>query len=162
LVVGDATGHGIRSAAIMGQFLTAVRTLAALDLPPEQVLTHLDNLAQSFGDSYLATCIYAVYDPVARCITVANAGSLPPVLLRASGRADPLEIPVGAPIGVGGIAFETVEITVADDDILVLFTDGLVETRGQDIEAGLATLCGNLVNAGLSLNARCDHLLKAL
>ncbi|MEO5876334.1 MAG: SpoIIE family protein phosphatase [Streptosporangiaceae bacterium] len=161
-VVGDVMGHGLSSAAIMGQLRTAVQTLAALDLPPDQVLRHLDDLAQGLGDTYLATCVYVVYDPVARRCTIANAGHLPPVLVHADGQNELLQVPEGVPIGVGGIAFESVEISVADGDRLVLCTDGLVEVRGEDITAGLATLRANLAVPGLSLDAQCEVLLRVL
>jgi GAF domain-containing protein len=161
-VVGDVMGHGLRSAAIMGQLRTAVQTLAALDLPPDQVLRHLDDLAQGLGDTHLATCVYVVYDPVARRCTIANAGHLPPVLVHADGSTELLNIPEGVPIGVGGVAFESVEIAVVDGDRLVLCTDGLVEVRGQDIMAGLSTLRENLATPGLTLDAQCEVLLRAL
>ncbi|MEV5413042.1 SpoIIE family protein phosphatase [Thermopolyspora sp. NPDC052614] len=163
-VVGDVMGHGVRSAAIMGQFRTAVRTLAALDLPPDQVLRHLDDLAQGFDDGYVTTCLYVVYDPVARRVTVANAGHLPPLLTRTgTGEIRPLEVPDGPPIGVGDGVFATIETGVADDDVLVLFTDGLVESRTEDIDVGLARLHRDLAaSAGLPLRARCDHLVGTL
>jgi hypothetical protein len=66
LVVGDVMGHGLHSAAAMGRFRTAMQTLAALDLTPGQLPRHLDNLAQKPGDNHLATCLYAVYDPINR------------------------------------------------------------------------------------------------
>jgi GAF domain-containing protein len=164
LVVGDVMGHGVRSAAIMGQFRTAVRTLAALDLPPDQVLRQLDALAQDFGEGYVATCVYAVYDPVARRVAVANAGHLPPVLLRpGTGETHPLEVPEGPPIGVGDGVFATAEIPVADDDVLVLYTDGLVESRTEDIDVGLARLHADLAaSADLPLEDRCDRLVRDL
>ena len=81
LVVGDVMGHGVHSAATMGQLRTAVRTLAALDPPPAQVLRHLDQLFEDtvgqYGEQYLATCVYCVYDPVARRCAIANAGHVP-------------------------------------------------------------------------------------
>jgi anti-sigma regulatory factor (Ser/Thr protein kinase) len=163
LVVGDVMGHGIRSAAIMGHLRTAVQTLAALDLPPEQVLRHLDDLAQRLDDDHLATCIYAVYDPVARSCVIANAGHIPPVLVHADGQAELLaRLPTGAPIGVGGVAFEPVEVKAADDDLLVLCTDGLIEMRGQDIGSGLAALCENLAAPGVTPDGLCDILMRTL
>jgi anti-sigma regulatory factor (Ser/Thr protein kinase) len=163
LVVGDVMGHGIRSAAIMGHLRVAVQTLAALDLPPEQVLRHLDDLAQRLDDDHLATCIYAVYDPVARTCVIANAGHIPPVLVHADGQAELLSyLPTGAPIGVGGVAFEPVEVKAADGDLLVLCTDGLVEMRGSDIGSGLAALCENVATPGLTPDSMCDILLHAL
>jgi serine phosphatase RsbU (regulator of sigma subunit) len=162
LVVGDVMGHGIRSASVMGHLRTAVQTLAALDLPPEQVLRHLDDLAQRLGDDHLATCIYAVYDPVARRCTIANAGHIPPVLVKRDGRSRLLKIPSGAPIGVGGVAFETAEIQTEEGDVLVLCTDGLVEVRGQDIGTGLAALCQNAAGADQPLEEVCESLLRDL
>jgi anti-sigma regulatory factor (Ser/Thr protein kinase) len=163
LVVGDVMGHGIRSAAIMGHLRTAVQTLAALDLPAEQVLRHLDDIAQRLDEDHLATCIYAVYDPVARSCVIANAGHIPPILVHADGQAELLaQLPTGAPIGVGGVAFEPVEVKAADDDLLVLCTDGLVEMRGQDIESGLAALCENLAAPGVTPDGLCDILMQRL
>ncbi|PSL00917.1 GAF domain-containing protein [Murinocardiopsis flavida] len=162
LVVGDVMGHGLRSAAVMGQFRTAVSTLAALDLPPEQVLRHLDDLAQQLGANHLATCIYAVYDPVSRRCTIANAGHIPPLLLRRDGRAEILEPPTGAPIGVGGVAFESADIAVADGDVLVLCTDGLVEVRGEELGKGLSALRDALSGPNRSLDVICDDLLATL
>ncbi len=160
LVVGDVMGHGIASAAMMGQLRTAVRTLTALDLPPDEVLRHLDDLAQRLGERYLATCVYAVYDPVARRCSLASAGHIPPVRRRCGGTAELLDIPAGAPIGVGGVPFKTVEIEAADGDLLVLCTDGLVEKPGEDIGAGLDALCAAVTTHGRSLDQLCDKLLR--
>ena len=170
LVVGDVMGHGIRSAAIMGHLRTSVQTLAALDLPPEQVLRHLDDLARRLDDDHFATCLYAVYDPVGRTCVIANAGHIPPVLVHADGHAELLaHLPAGAPIGVGGVAFEPVEVKTADGDLIVLCTDGLVETRSQDIGTGLDTLCknlaavcGNTAGPELTPDELCEILMRAL
>jgi serine phosphatase RsbU (regulator of sigma subunit) len=119
--------------------------MAALDLPPAQLLRNLDDLAQRLGDNYLATCLYAVYDPIAGKLHIANAGHIPPVLVRAGdGRSELLDLPTGAPIGVGGVPFEAVRVSVEPGDRLVMCTDGLVEVRGEDIGVGLATLCESL------------------
>ena len=160
LVVGDVMGHGLTSAAIMGQFRTAVRTLAAQDLPPGQLLRQLDDLARRLGDDYIATCIYVVYDPVARRCEVANAGHLPPVLVSPFGDSELLEVPSGAPIGVGGVAFETAEFEVEDESRLVLCTDGLVERRGQAIDVGLAALREYLSGPPQPLERVCETLIN--
>jgi PAS domain S-box-containing protein len=159
LVVGDVMGHGLTSAAIMGQFRTAVRTLAAQDLPPGQLLRQLDDLARRLGDDYIATCIYVVYDPVARRCEVANAGHLPPVLVSPYGDSELLEVPSGAPIGVGGVAFETAEFEVEDGSQFVLCTDGLVERRGQAIDVGLAALREYLSGPPQPLESVCETLI---
>ncbi|MDQ8705637.1 SpoIIE family protein phosphatase [Streptomyces sp. LHD-70] len=163
LVVGDVMGHGLNSAAMMGQLRTAVQTMAALDLPPAQLLRNLDDLAQRLGEQYLATCLYAVYDPIAGELQISNAGHIPPVVVRAEdGRSDLLDLPTGAPIGVGGVPFETVRIPVAPGDRLVMCTDGLVEVRGEDIAVGLATLCESAAHPAASMDDACDTIIRAL
>ncbi|MGW7299087.1 SpoIIE family protein phosphatase [Streptomyces sp. NPDC054829] len=163
LVVGDVMGHGLNSAAMMGQLRTAVQTMAALDLPPAQLLRNLDDLAQRLGETYLATCLYAVYDPIAGELHLANAGHIPPVLVRAEdGRSELLDLPTGAPIGVGGVPFESVRVRVEPGDRLVMCTDGLVEVRGEDIGVGLATLCESAAHPAASMDDACDTIIRAL
>ncbi|MGW0947318.1 SpoIIE family protein phosphatase [Streptomyces sp. NPDC002623] len=163
LVVGDVMGHGLNSAAMMGQLRTAVQTMAALDLPPAQLLRNLDDLAQRLGDNYLATCLYAVYDPIEGELHIANAGHIPPVLVRAAdGRSELLDLPTGAPIGVGGVPFEAVRVRVEPGDRLVMCTDGLVEVRGEDIGVGLATLCESAAHPSASMDDACDTIIRAL
>ncbi|MFE9647627.1 SpoIIE family protein phosphatase [Streptomyces sp. NPDC006365] len=163
LVVGDVMGHGLNSAAMMGQLRTAVQTMAGLDLPPAQLLRNLDDLAQRLGEHYLATCLYAVYDPIANELQIANAGHIPPVLVRAEdGRSELLDLPTGAPIGVGGVPFETVRVRVSPGDRLVMCTDGLVEVRGEDIGVGLATLCESAAHPAASMDDACDTIIRSL
>jgi hypothetical protein len=162
LVVGDVMGHGIASAAIMGHLRTSVQTLAAVDLPPEQVLRHLDDIARRLDDDHLATCVYAVYDPVAQTCMIANAGHIPPVLVHHGGQAELLtRLPAGAPIGVGGVPFEPMEFKTADGDLLVMCTDGLVEMRGRDIGTGLAALC-DLAEPDATPDELCEILMRTL
>lgn len=163
LIVGDVAGHGIRSAAAMGRLRTAMRTLVSLDLPPAEVLLHLDAIALS-EEVTIATCLYCLYDPVARQCSIANAGHIPPVL-HAPGQAPRLlDIPAGGPIGVGGIDFQTVDITTPDGSLIVLCTDGLVESRDRDLGAGLAELCRAIGEQPdpMDLEQRCDGLLDTL
>lgn len=163
LVVGDVMGHGLNSAAMMGQLRTAVQTMAALDLPPAQLLRNLDDLAQRLGEHYLATCLYAVYDPIASELHLANAGHIPPVLVRADdGRSELIDLPTGAPIGVGGVPFEAVTVRVAPGDRLLMCTDGLVEVRGEDIGVGLATLTESAAHPAASMDDACDTIIRAL
>ncbi|NEB73692.1 SpoIIE family protein phosphatase [Streptomyces sp. SID14478] len=163
LVVGDVMGHGLNSAAMMGQLRTAVQTMAALDLPPSQLLRNLDDLAQRLGEHYLATCLYAVYDPIAGELHLANAGHIPPVTVRAAdGRSELLDLPTGAPIGVGGVPFESVRVPVAPGDRLVMCTDGLVEVRGEDIGVGLAALCESAAHPAASMDDACDTIIRSL
>ncbi|MCE7081634.1 SpoIIE family protein phosphatase [Streptomyces sp. ST2-7A] len=163
LVVGDVMGHGLNSAAMMGQLRTAVQTMAAMDTDPAHLLRGLDDLARRLGEHYLATCQYAVYDPVASTLRIANAGHLPPVLVRArDGRGELLDLPTGAPIGVGGVAFRTVTVPVRPGDRLVMCTDGLVEVRGRDIGIGLTALCESAAHPAASMDDACDTVIRAL
>ncbi|MFF3614407.1 SpoIIE family protein phosphatase [Streptomyces sp. NPDC002580] len=170
LVVGDVMGHSMTSAAIMGQLRTTAQTLAGLDLPPQEVLHHLDEQAQRLGTDRMATCLYAVYDPVAHRITIANAGHPPPVLLHLGGRAEVLRVPPGAPIGVGGVDFEAVELDAPAGATLLLYTDGLVESRLRDVWTGIEQLREKLAAvAALTgpdhpppLEALCDEVLDML
>ncbi|MER5635646.1 SpoIIE family protein phosphatase [Kitasatospora sp. NPDC002227] len=162
LVVGDVMGHGIRAAATMGQLRTVARTLATLDLPPEQVLTRLDETATGIGEGQFATCICAVYDPVDRTCTVAAAGHLPPIIVSPDGTAKVVELPPGVPLGVGGVAFESTEFTLPEGALVALYTDGLVERRGQDIDHGIGLLCHTLAGRARTLEESCDAALAAL
>ncbi|MFC7930896.1 SpoIIE family protein phosphatase [Streptomyces cinereoruber] len=170
LFVGDVMGHSMTSAAIMGQLRTTAQTLAGLDLPPQEVLHHLDEQAQRLGENRMATCLYAVYDPVSHRITVANAGHPPPILLHLGGRAEVLRVPPGAPIGVGGVDFEAVELDAPAGATLLLYTDGLVESRLRDVWTGIEQLRERLAaTAQLTgpdhsppLEALCDDVLDML
>ncbi|MFI7272440.1 SpoIIE family protein phosphatase [Streptomyces sp. NPDC049879] len=167
LVVGDVMGHSTTSAAIMGQLRTTVQTLAGLDLPPQEVLHHLDEQAQRLGTDRMATCLYAVYDPVAHRIKAANAGHPPPVLLHVDGSTELVQMPPNAPIGVGGVDFETVEFDAPAGATLVLYTDGLVESRTRDVWTGVEQLREKLAeisrltrpDAALPLEPMCDEIL---
>ncbi|MFF8938290.1 SpoIIE family protein phosphatase [Streptomyces paradoxus] len=161
LIVGDVMGKGVQAAAIMGQLSTATRALARLDLPPAELLRHLDDIAGSLGDA-IATCVYAVCDLERGTCELSSAGHLPPVLAGADGSAKLLDVPGGVPLGVGGVGFGTVEVELAPGSLLALYTDGLVENRSEPIDTGLDTLTRLLGNAGPSLQRASDSLLSAL
>ncbi|GAA2953390.1 SpoIIE family protein phosphatase [Streptomyces enissocaesilis] len=183
LVVGDVMGRGLRAAVAMGELRTAVRTLALLDLEPAEVLYALDEIARGLGspsgaqhasraahkareadlsEVYLATCVYAVYDPVTRRCTFANAGHLPPVLVEPGEEALLLDVPPGMPLGVGGEPFEEVEVEVAEGALLALYTDGLVESRDHPLDEGLREFRGALADSVRPLEEVCDHVLSTL
>ncbi|MEV6532338.1 SpoIIE family protein phosphatase [Streptomyces sp. NPDC051639] len=166
LVVGDVVGHGINAAASMGRLRTAVRTLADMELPPDELLTHLDDTVQRLAEEdpdaadqtpiWGATCLYAVYDPLTRRCTMAAAGHPPPAIVDPQGRVTFPDLPTGAPLGVGlGDPFESVEMELPEGSLLALYTDGLIETRDQDIEEGMRRLGTVLAQPGRSLEDLC-------
>ncbi|GAA3165822.1 SpoIIE family protein phosphatase [Planomonospora alba] len=161
LVVGDVMGHGLQAAALMAQLRTSVQTLAALELPPDQVLRSLDDIARRLAGESITTCLYAVYDPVVRRCGIASAGHLPPILVHRDGRAEllGLEASTGLPIGLGRPPIETTEIAADDDSMLILYTDGLVERRDHDIDNRLERLRATAGAAGGPLEKLCDVLL---
>ncbi|MBT2445550.1 SpoIIE family protein phosphatase [Streptomyces sp. ISL-43] len=161
LVVGDVMGSGISAAATMGQLRTATRTLAELDLDPAQVLRHLDRLTDPMGQT-ITTCVYAVYDPHRTRCLISNAGHMPPVLMRPGRPPELLELPTGAPLGVGDVPFDTTTLDLHPGDQLVLYTDGLVETRDQSIDERLNALRALLAKPPRSLEETCDMLLHTL
>ncbi|MFJ7299684.1 SpoIIE family protein phosphatase [Streptomyces sp. NPDC099088] len=161
LVVGDVMGNGIDAAATMGRLRTATCAYADLDLDPGDVLQHLDKITCDL-EHYIVTCLYAVYDPHSRQCRVANAGHMPPALARPGTAPVLLDLPPGAPLGVGGIPFETTTVDLAADDVLVLYTDGLVETRVHPIDDRLNVLLSFLDEPGRPLEELCDLLLYGL
>ncbi|MFI1533052.1 SpoIIE family protein phosphatase [Streptomyces anandii] len=161
LTVGDVMGSGIPAATTMGRLRTATSTLANLDLGPDQVLTHLDRITQGL-DPYIATCVYGVYDPHRAQLEVASAGHLPPVLLRPGRPPELLDLPTATPLGVGGVPFESTTLALGPGDQLVLYTDGLVETRDDPIDARLGRLLELLSPPHGSTEDMCDRLLEQL
>ncbi|WP_338491743.1 SpoIIE family protein phosphatase [Streptomyces sp. SJL17-4] len=170
LVVGDVVGHGLRAAATMGRLRTAVRAFADIDLMPDELLTHLDDVvirmqreeSPDEGETS-ATCLYAIYDPVSRRCSLASAGHVPPTVVTPSKISEALpEVPIGPPLGLGGLPFETAEFELPENSLLVLHTDGLIAGRTRNVDQGLATLHDVLTSAPDSLEEICDRLLAAL
>ncbi|MFF4696560.1 SpoIIE family protein phosphatase [Streptomyces chattanoogensis] len=180
LVVGDVVGHGIDAAATMGRLRTAVRTLANLDPPPDELLARLDDLviglletsstdataeaeSASVAATFMgATCLYVVYDPVSRKCTMARAGHLPPAVVGPDGTVDFPELPAGPPLGLGAMPFESVELELAEGSLITLYTDGLLEACDQDIGVGLSRLRGALAVPGASLEETGGTVVRAL
>ncbi|MGK9463173.1 SpoIIE family protein phosphatase [Streptomyces sp. G6] len=157
LVVGDVVGHGLHAAATMGRLRTAVQNFSTLDLPPDELLTHLDELVSRLdqedpegrsGEAVTgATCLYAVYDPVSGLCGISRAGHLAPMLVHPDGTVETPDVPLAPPLGLGGLPFESAELRLPEGSTLVLYTDGLVERRDRDIDTGLAMLRGTLAGA---------------
>ncbi|WP_412076518.1 SpoIIE family protein phosphatase [Streptomyces xanthophaeus] len=161
LVVGDVMGNGIDAAATMGRLRTATCAFADLNLEPDQVLQHLDKITCGL-EHYIATCMYAVYDPADHRCRIANAGHLPPVLAAAGRHPQLLDLPTGAPLGVGGVPFHTTAFDLNPGDRLVLYTDGLVETRHHPIDERLNALLHTLDGPRRPLDDTCQWLLHSL
>ncbi|MEU6553560.1 SpoIIE family protein phosphatase [Streptomyces sp. NPDC046915] len=170
LVVGDVVGHGIQSSATMGRLRTAVRTLADVDLHPDELLTHLDDLVTHLAADGSAeeiaelgaTCLYAVYDPVSRRLALAAAGHPAPALVRPGSAAELVPMTAGPPLGVGGLPFEATELELPEGSVLALYTDGLVEDRDRDVDRATEELCRALTVPADSLEALGDNVLKAV
>ncbi|MEV7320765.1 SpoIIE family protein phosphatase [Streptomyces sp. NPDC093970] len=161
LVVGDVMGNGINAAATMGRLRTATNTLASLGLDPAVLLEHLDKTTSGLDHS-IATCVYSVHDPSLRQCRIANAGHLPPVRVRPGRPPELLDLPTGVPLGVGGIPFATTTVDFEPGDELVLYTDGLVETRSHSLDERLDALLALLDGPARPLEEVCDLLLREL
>jgi PAS domain S-box-containing protein len=177
LVVGDVVGHGIHAAASMGRLRAAVRTLASLDLEPDEVVARLDDLVshlaaeleanadanQSAIDQVLgATCVYAVYDPVSQHCSLARAGHPAPLVSTPDGEVTMLDLPAGPPLGLGGLPFETYEVDLPEGSLLTLYTNGLLEARNGDIDSALENLHTCLSHSAEPLDRICDGVVEAL
>ncbi|MFB7755147.1 SpoIIE family protein phosphatase [Streptomyces sp. NPDC056121] len=177
LVVGDVVGRGLHAAATMGRLRTAVRAFADIDLMPDELLTHLDDVvirlqreeARDYGELG-ATCLYAVYDPVSRVCTLASAGHVAPAVatpphsagVGATWSVDFPEVPIGPPLGLGGLPFETTQFELAEGSLLTLYTDGLIQSRGRDVDSARAALCDALTDGPDTPEEICDRLLAAV
>ncbi|MFE5945053.1 SpoIIE family protein phosphatase [Streptomyces sp. NPDC056480] len=162
LVIGDVMGRGVRAAAVMGQLRTAVRAYARLDLPPHEVLQLLDGLAAEIDASQIATCVYAIHDPNEGKLVYASAGHLPILVRDEDGSVRRAEDPTGPPLGTGGWLHASGSIALPPGSTAVLYTDGLVERRREDIDEGVAALARALSGASGTPQVVCDRLLRSL
>lgn len=172
VVVGDVVGHGLHAAATMGRLRTAVHNFSTLDLPPDELLWHLDELVTRIdqegdggeGTPTLtgATCLYAIYDPVSRLCTMARAGHLEPILVHPDGRAHLPGVPAGPPLGLGGLPYESTEVSLPEGSSIVLYTDGLIEDRRHDIDEGIERLRRALASVGRTPEQMCQAAMDAM
>ncbi|MFF8386432.1 SpoIIE family protein phosphatase [Streptomyces kanasensis] len=172
LVVGDVVGHGLHAAATMGRLRTAVHNFSTLDLPPDELLGHLDELVsrideEETGDGAAgisgATCLYAIYDPVAGRCSMASAGHFAPAVALPDGSVALPDVPVFPPLGLGGGPFETYEVRLPEASSLVLYTDGLIEHRERDLDTGLRLLRETLADGpGRTPEETCRAVFGAL
>ncbi|MCO5999935.1 SpoIIE family protein phosphatase/ATP-binding protein [Actinoallomurus rhizosphaericola] len=178
LAIGDVVGHGLHAAVTMARLRTAAHNFAALDLPVEDVLWHLDELvARMDGDEATgshpegpggegvtgATCLYGVYDPVAGTCTFASAGHPGPAVVHPDSTVTYPDVPVSPPLGLGGYPFEATELRLPESACLVLYTDGLIADRTRDIDAGLEDLRRTLRHTdGRTPEETCEAVIDAI
>ncbi len=176
MVVGDVEGHGLEAATTMGRLRTAVSTLAEMDLPPDELLSCLDDLMSRMARERAtapgrppaapeqpagASCLYVVYDPVSRLCTFARAGHPPPLLVRPDGRTQILDGGAGPPLGLGGLPFEAAETELPPGSLLALYTNGLIEGRRTSDDA-LGKLQHVLAHSDRSPEDSCDAVVAEL
>ncbi|MDX3136409.1 SpoIIE family protein phosphatase [Streptomyces europaeiscabiei] len=167
LVVGDVMGHGLSEAATMGRLRTAVHTLADLELPPDEIMSHLNDIVGSMGEESYVTCLYALYDSTTQICSIARAGHPPPALVCPDGTVHFPEWTADPPLGAAEPPFETVELSVPEGSLIVLYTDGLVESAKRGIDEGMADLARLLRTAhqdgtAADLERLCDTLTHGL
>ncbi|WP_050799822.1 SpoIIE family protein phosphatase [Streptomyces himastatinicus] len=173
LVVGDVVGHGLHAAATMGRLRTAVHNFSTLDLSPDELLGHLDELVTRIDQEHAAedndtpltgaTCLYAIYDATSGQATIARAGHLGPALIDPDGSVTCPEVPVSPPLGLGaGLPVETAELHLPADTRLALYTDGLIENRDRDLDTGLDLLRQALAHPGRTPEQTCQAVIEAL
>ncbi|MEU1122381.1 SpoIIE family protein phosphatase [Streptomyces sp. NPDC005899] len=154
--MGDVMGHGVEAAVAMSHYRSLLRLLAEDDQPPHLVLERLDKAVERSGVDRAATCLLAVVDRYKGICQVASAGHLPPVFIDpGADTARVAEMPVGPPLGMGLGAYTTTTVPCGPGTVLLMYTDGLVERRGEDIDVSV----GRLASLTLPVSGRLDDLV---
>lgn len=162
LVMGDVMGHGVEAAVDMNSYRSTLREVAANDLPPHRVLRQLDNAISEAVTRRPATCLLVRVDPARGMGSFSSAGHLPPAVFSREGTAELIGVPVGPPLGTGLGGYEITSRGLEPGDTLMLFTDGLVERRGEDIDASLARLADVHAAPGCTVDELVDVVLDEL
>jgi serine phosphatase RsbU (regulator of sigma subunit) len=157
-VMGDVMGHGFTAAVAMSQYRSLLRTLAVSGAPAERILKEADHRVASIGVDRLATCLLALIDPGSGTCTISSAGHPPPVLLHPDAHADLLPVPAGPPLGTDLGGHEALTVPLLPGDVLLLYTDGLIEQRRMDIDASLR----RLTDLGLDLDGPLEDVLDTV
>jgi serine phosphatase RsbU (regulator of sigma subunit) len=139
IAIGDVAGHGLAAAAGMARLRGALAGLAITGLPPARLVGWLNDLVRHVGPEHTASVIAGYFDPASRVLTWAQAGHPPPILIRGC-RAVPLHPPDGILLGAGQAGYETATLALAAGDLLLLYSDGLIERRSASLDDGLAAL----------------------
>ncbi|MEU8827728.1 SpoIIE family protein phosphatase [Streptomyces sp. NPDC048636] len=162
-VIGDVMGHGLSEAATMGRLRTAVHTLAHLELPPDEIMSHLNEIVGGLGADSYATCLYALYDSTTRGWTFARAGHPPPAVVHPDGTTYFPGVIPDPPLGAAVPPFDTVDLTLPEGSLLAFYTDGLVESVERDIDEGMERLSRLLRDSrNLDLHRVCDAVIAGL
>lgn len=162
LVVGDVMGHGLDAAVDMNAYRSTLREVASTDLAPHRVLRQLDALVAEDAGRRPATCLLVRVDPARGTAVYASAGHLPPAVFAADGTGRLLDVPVGPPLGTGLGGYESAAHPLAEDETLLLYTDGLVERRGEDIDVSLARLTALRLPSGGTIAEAADAIVSGL
>ncbi|MFE2934649.1 SpoIIE family protein phosphatase [Streptomyces sp. NPDC059278] len=159
--MGDVMGHGVEAAVAMSHYRSLLRMFADDELPPHRILEQLDRMVERSGLDRAATCLLAVVDRFGSACEVASAGHLPPVLIDPGAGARVCEeMSVGPPLGTGFGGYRTTMVEFDPGTVLFLYTDGLVERRGEDIDASVGRLRELTLPAGGSLERLLDDVLE--
>lgn len=161
-VIGDVQGHNVTAAGLMGQVRTAVRAYTAVGQAPEEVMRSTNRLLLDLGSDLFASCLYLRLDPAHGRAVMSRAGHPPPLLRRPDGRVRVLDLAGGPLLGIdGSAAYPSTEVDLSPGSLLVLYTDGLVESPGTDFEDAVADLCRRLTDLGdLPLDELADALVQ--
>ncbi|MET7781250.1 MULTISPECIES: SpoIIE family protein phosphatase [Streptomyces] len=161
-VIGDVQGHNVTAAGLMGQIRTAVRAYTTVGQPPEEVMRSTNRLLIDLGAELFASCLYLRLDPAREVAVMSRAGHPPPLLLRPDGRVRVLDLAGGPLLGIDAAAtYPTTEVPFVPGSVLALYTDGLIESPGVDIEDALADLGRKLAEGGdLPLNTLAYRLVE--
>ncbi|MFI9150391.1 PAS domain S-box protein [Streptomyces sp. NPDC053367] len=166
VLIGDVMGRGLEAAAVMGQLRSAAHALAKTGMQPRQLMQALDSVVADLDvPDQLVTCCYVVIAADSGQVTVCSAGHLPVLVATPGARTRTLPAPVNAPLGVGGMIYEQCSSSIEPGAIMVLYTDGLVETPDTDIEEKLSqllTTLNKLPATAPDLEAAADHVLSTL
>ena len=162
LAVGDVVGRGVIAASVMGQLRIALRAYALGGEPPHVVAQRLHQLVKTLDEAQMTTCAYLLLEPHSGKLSFAIAGHPPPLVLTAEGKASYLEGVRCPPLGVGDMDYTESVAMLEPGTTILLYTDGLVEVRGERIDEGLERLRRTVEQAPRDPDALCDHLLGAL
>ncbi|WP_435862533.1 SpoIIE family protein phosphatase [Streptomyces phaeochromogenes] len=148
-VIGDVQGHNVTAAGLMGQIRTAVRAYTTVGQQPGEVMSSTNRLLIDLGTELFASCVYLRLDPAHGQLVMARAGHPPPLLRRPDGKVRVLDLAGGPLLGIDPAAtYPTTDVALPPGSLLALYTDGLIESPGVDIEDALAGLAQRLSEIG--------------